>query len=129
MKRRAYFTFTDFNEHIDLSFLDEQKILTKLYIKGHLRSNGKTIQPGHSIDIYLNQELPDDYNDRIWSLISAIGGIDVVRKLTLNYRARSSAIVLGIPAKTEDAIEDGYISCETMKMLCDIGAEVHFYYI
>jgi len=128
MQRRAHFTFTDFEEHIDLSFLDDQKVSTWMYFKGQLRSNGKTIQPYHSIDIFLNQELPDDYNERILSLISAVGGADVVRSLVLNYRARISAIALGIPTKSGDAVEDGYISRETMQLLCDLGIELHFYY-
>lgn len=128
MKRAIYFSFTDFNDHIDLSALDSDKISIKPFIKGQLRSNGKTVQPFNSINIYLNdKELPDEYDARIETLIAAIGGEKAVKDLVSKYQARINAVVLGIPSKTGDAL-DGYISCETMKKLCDLKLNLDFYY-
>lgn len=128
MERKIYFIFTDYKEHPDLSFLDYRKISLNYISKGDIRSNGKTIQAYNSAEILLNQDLPDDYNGRIEALISAAGGATTVKRIALSYQAKTSAIVLGIPARTGDTIEDSYISHETMKKLYSLGLDLHFYY-
>lgn len=128
MERKIYLIFTDYKEHLDLSFLDNKKVSIDRIGKGDIRPNGRTIQPYHSINIHLNQELPDDYDARIEALIAAIGGENILKELVSKYQARINAIVLGIPAKTGELIEDGYISCEIMQKLCDLGLDIQFYY-
>ncbi len=128
MKRSVYLAFTDIKEHIDLSFLNEMDVLTKLFVKGQLRSNGKTMQNINSANIYLNGEIPDEYNSRIEAIIQAVGGESVIRDLVLKYQAKAAAIVLGIPTRTGDSIEDSYLSQEMMQKLCDLRLDVHFYY-
>lgn len=128
MERKISFIFTNYKEHPDLSFLDYRKISLNYISKGDIRSNGKTIQAYNSAEIFLNQDLPDDYNERVESLISAAGGETIVKRIVLSYQAKISAVALGIPARTADTIEDSYVSCETMKKLYELGLDLHFYY-
>ena len=129
MKRVIYLGFTDIKEHIDLSFLGEKEVSTKLFIKGHLRSNGQTVQNIDSTNIYFTGEIPDEYDLRIEAIIAAVGGENVIKDLISKYQAKHADVILGIPSRTSDTIEDGYISCKTMQKLCDLGLGLQFYYI
>ncbi|WP_435641572.1 hypothetical protein [Micavibrio aeruginosavorus] len=120
--------FTDFQNEVDLSFLDKEKVSIDLLKKGQLRSNGKTVQRVNSVSIHLIQALPDEYDLRIDAMIEGIGGIDAVRKLVESYKAKDNFIVLGIPTRTGDTIEDSYISREMMQRLCSLNLDIHFYY-
>jgi len=122
--------FCDFDTHFDLSILDAAKVSIRKTSKGDLTPNGKGKLPFNIISIeYIGPDLPDEYDSRIKALIEAIGGEDAVKALVEKYKARIAAITLGIPVRTGDTIEDGYISCEVMQKLCKLKLDVHFYYL
>lgn len=73
-------------------------------------------------------ELPDEYDMRIQTLLESIGGTETVRNLVIRYQARIAAVTMGIPTRTGDTVEDGYVSREMMKKLYDLGLDLHFYY-
>ncbi len=128
MPRTAYFVFTDFDQFIDLADIDNKRLSISKMKKGELRSNKKTIQRYNSISLHTLEDLPDEYEERIELLIRAIGGEERLKTLVLKYGARINAIVLGMPTRTEDSIEDGYISKEMMGKLARLGLDLQFYH-
>ena len=120
MERKIFLAFTHVKKHIDLSFLDERKVLTELFIKGKQRPNGDSLSTVNTARFYLNGEIPEDYNLRINSMIEAIGGKEILKKLVEEYDAEYSEIALCIPQITSEDEEGGAISCETLQNLCDL---------
>lgn len=129
MKRTVELYFCDFAEHIDISFLDMSKVKIKKTLKGDPTPSGKGQLPYNVISIeYVGSDLLDEYDSRITTLIEAVGGEKVVEGLVEEYQARIVAIIMGIPCKTSEWVEDGYISRKTLKKLYELGLEVHLYY-
>lgn len=128
MSRAIDLYFCDFNDHLDLSFLDLSKVNVRQTLKGDPTPSGKGQLPYNVISIeYAGSDLPDEYDARINILLDTIGE-EIVRDLVAAYRARISAITLGIPTRTGDTVEDSYISQEMMKKLCKLKLDIHFYY-
>lgn len=130
MNRAIDLYFCDFNSHVDLSFLDASKISIRRTSKGEPTPSGKGKLPFNvvSIEYADSDNLPDEYDLRIQTMIEAVGGESTVKKLVSKYQARISAITMGLPCRSTDWVEDGYISCEMMKKLSNLGLELHFYY-
>ena len=128
MHTEVTLTFCDFADHIDLSFIDQSSILIELVEKGQLASNGKSILPYNVCHIHYKESIADSYDDRIKNFLNALGGDNIVEKMVSKYQARLNYIILGIPCKTSEWVEDGFISHETMRKLCDLRLDLHFNY-
>lgn len=129
MKRTIDLYFCDFSNHLDLSFLDLSKVSVKQTLKGDPTPSGKGVLPYNVISIeYTASDLPDEYDARIDALLDSIGE-SVVRELVATYQARISDICLGVPCKTSEMVEDGFISNKTMQKLCNLGLGLQFYYM
>lgn len=129
MSRSIHLYFCDFNGYLDFSFLDLSKVSVRQTLKGDSTPSGKGQLPYNVISIeYTASDLPDEYDARINILLDTIGE-RVIRELIETYQARINDICLGIPCKTSENVEEGFISKETLRKLCDLGLGVQFYYI
>lgn len=129
MQRKICLMFLAYEQHIDLSFLNNSNVVVETFLKGQPSSNGnQAVRKNNITYIRFAGEIPDEYDLRIDALIEAIGGEDVVRKLVLDYRASSSAIIFDIPCKTSDWNEEGYISYKIMQKISDLKLDIGFSY-
>lgn len=128
MNRFIEIYFCDFSEHVDLSFLKERSVILEKTLRGDPTPNNKTFPYNVSIIRLSSVALPDEYDERIEALIGTVGGEDIVKDLVSKYRARISDIVLGIPCKTSEWNEEGYISSAVLLKVAKLGLGVQFYY-
>ncbi len=127
MTRTIYFSFFDFDQHIDLSKYDNGNVTIELTRKGGLTPNGKNYFPKNVSTInYFGLDLPDPYDERIEALINAIGGRAALEEIINLYNAKDNCVVLGIP-RNSDYFEDGFISSDYLQLFCELNIEVHFY--
>lgn len=126
MKRKIELNFFDFDEHTDLSFIDNSKFEITIYRKGGRRKNGSK-QPYNGVYFSYDGDLEDEYDARIFKMIDLFGEANI-KKLSSAYNAKSQSILLWVPCKTSEWNEEGYLSVETMRKLCDLDLMIEFMY-
>jgi hypothetical protein len=75
------------------------------------------------------KSLPDRYDDRIVSLIDAIGGEDQLQTIIQTHLAQEVFIMMEIPAKSSLCVEEGFISSGIMGILLRHKIDLHFWYL
>ena len=118
-----------FGAHIDWSKYPMQNISLELARAGEPDRSGRKPWKNNCVDLRYIGALPNRYDERIGLLIDAIGGATVVKELIRSHKPESAFVLLEIPAKSSPLTEEGYISLESLRLLSELGIELHFWYV
>ena len=127
--RGIWLSLYKFESHIDWSQVLMRDIEVDVSRVGEMDSSGKKEVKNNCVCLRYTGSLPDRYDDRITSLVDAIGGDRQLQTIIQKHLAQEVFIMLEIPAKSSPCVEEGFISSDMMGFLFRQKIDLHFWYL
>jgi hypothetical protein len=127
--RGIWLSIYKFDAHIDWARHPMNDIEIDVSRVGERDQSGRKHWKNNCVNLRYTATLPDRYDDRIRLLIDAIGGEAQLQALIQMHCAQDVHIMMEIPAKSSNCVEDGFLSSDVLEMLSRHKIDLHFWYL